>query len=298
MVLLSTVLGVVGLLMTGQALALSDIAEKVKDPAYYLEKLGPLVVMGNAPLDAADVVFLPEIHDDPESLTIQLLLIAQEKKKGKPLMVLDESLGSMKKSIWDVFSQKTLEIAAAREQREKRLAYVPERFEQALRSLASKYKSTSGQLSLQKETGLWTLGPFAKLATPFFGWDYGYKGKSLVTRNQKMVATLKDALKTHNRILLMAGARHIPDLEFLTSQKLLCDNDRLVSMEQYFSKIERKFGPNPELTNGIGATLPIYNFLAAKRYAVVFSQKLYQELDKVVNQFKAKRGAESCLKLP
>lgn len=285
-------------LLASQAVALRNIAKKVDNPSAYLQKLGPLVVMGNASLESANIVFLPEIHDDPESLTTQILLIAREKNKGKPFIVLDESLGAMKKSVWDVFSQKALEIIAASEQRKNGHAYVPKRFEQVLQRLANKYRSSPGQLIHEQTSKLWTLQPFMSMATPFFGWDNVHKGSSLVKRNQKMVETLKTALKSNKRILIMAGARHIPELEYLTSQKLLCDNQAFRDMENYFTTIKNTFGASPKLTQGMGATLPIYDFLKTERYAVAFSKPLYEELDQVVEQFKDKIGRDTCLRLP
>src|SRR5262249_11713041 len=148
-----------------QAQGFSEIAKKALDPDSYL---GPLVVLGNAGLDSANIVFLPEVHDDPESLTTQLLLLSKERRKGKPFIVLDESLKFMKKSIWDIFPQKTLEIIAAEKQRASHNTYAPERFEVTLQELANKYKMTP-DLNLNKELGIWTLRPFEEMATPFFG---------------------------------------------------------------------------------------------------------------------------------
>ena len=78
-------------------------SEKAKEPELHLAQSGPLVVLGNANLDTANLIFLPEIHDDPDSLLTQLLLIAREREKNTPFIVLDESLPAMQRSKWDVF---------------------------------------------------------------------------------------------------------------------------------------------------------------------------------------------------
>src|ERR1700744_6391722 len=85
---------------------IKSIAHRVGEADAYLRDPGLLVTMGNSPLDSAKLVFLPEVHDDPKSLLTQLLLIAREKKRAKPFILLDESLASMKKSMWDIFSEK------------------------------------------------------------------------------------------------------------------------------------------------------------------------------------------------
>lgn len=264
---------------------LADIARKVQNPDFYLKKHGPLVVLGNSSIDSAQILFLPEVHDDAESLTYQLLMVAKEKRKNRPFMVLDESLLGMKKSIWDIFSQKSLEIIAALEQRSGRQKYVPKDFEKALQTLANKFR---GQGSLHQEgQNLWTLAEFSQYKTPFFGWDTG-TSTTLTTRNIKMVNTLKNALKNNDRLLVMAGARHIPELEHLTSLKLLCRKNQYNNIDDFFGAIKGNFGNKPELSSGIGATAPIYDFLTGSsiRYAVVFSKGLYRELDSVVAQFK------------
>lgn len=273
-----------------------QISLQIKNPGYYLKTAGDLVVMGNAKLDDAKIIFLPEVHDDPESLLIQLLLIAREKQNGKKFMVLDESLTSMQKSIWDIFSQKSLEIIAAKEQRRDGQYYVPQRFEEALQRLATKFRQTPGKLSFLKTPGIWTLSDFSNDATPFYGWDLPRKG-SLTERNVAMVSTFKKALRDNDRLLVMAGARHVPELEFMTSQRLLCRDQRAPSIDQYFKAVERKYGRFPSIRYGIGATAPIYSFLKTQPYAVVFSKKLYRELDHVVEQFGVGDTQASCLKL-
>lgn len=272
--------------------SVTDIAAKLEQTDRLL-KLDRLMVMGNSSLDKAQIVFLPEVHDDPKSLTTQLLLINREKLKNRPFMVLDESLFSMKRSSWDIFSQKSLEILAAENHRQNRQKYAPRDFEKTLQTLANKFRN-QGQLD-NDGGGLWGLNEFSHQKTPFFGWDT-QSGGTLTARNVQMVKTLKTALKENKRILIMAGARHIPELEHLTSKKLLCDGERFNNMDQFFSTIRSGFGDRPELTNGVGATLPIYDFLSnSVDYAVIFSKDLYPELDQVVNQFKANKN--NCLRL-
>lgn len=275
---------------------INRLKKAIRNPELYLKEVGPLVLMGNASIASAKIIFLPEIHDDPESLTTQMLFIAQEKKKSQPFIVLDESLSALKKSSWDFFSQKTLEILAAYDQRRAGQAYAPQKFELALKNLANKFRSTPGNLNYVEKNGLWTMADFTYDATPFFGWDL-VKNASLTERNVQLVNSLEAALKEHDRVMVMAGARHVPELEFLTSQRLLCNGDKFADMKQYFATLQSKFGSFPKLRNGIGATTPIYNFLVDQPYAVVFSQGLYKELDHIVEQFKAPLGAGTCLTL-
>jgi hypothetical protein len=275
---------------------IAKIAQKVDDQENYVKSMGQLIIMGNAPIESANIVILPEVHDDPKSLMTQLLLIAQEKNKARPFIVLDESLPSMQKSMWDVFSQKALEIVAAKDQRRQKQNYIPSRFEMALQSLAAKFKTNYRQLHFLNQMGIYALSHFSKKATPFYGWDTKTKS-SLTDRNVKMVETLKLALKKHDRILVMAGARHVPELEFFSSQKLLCQNSQFKNIDQYFSTIKSKFGKHPMLRFGIGATAPIHNFLSSQRYVVVFQQDFYKELDKVIQQFKAMQRPQNCLEI-
>jgi hypothetical protein len=279
---------------TPELLATEKLANDVKEPELYLKNKGNLVILGNSSLENAHIIFLPEVHDDAESLRIQLMVIAQEKKKGLPFVILDESLASMKRSIWDIFSQKSLEIITAQKNKQAQELYAPRQFERSLKELAEKLQRIPGQLNHDRSSDLWTLKSFKDDALPFYGWDLGQKG-TLLERNVQMVKSLKEALKRHSRVLVMAGARHIPELEFLTSKKLLCNQNGLSSVEQYFAQIERKYGQYPDIEFGIGATAPIFNFLAGQSYAIVFSQDLYQPLQKALEQFK--RRGSSCLRL-
>lgn len=295
-------LSIVGFLLFARLLAadpmreVSGIADKISNPNIHLEEVGPLVYMGNTPYQSANIVLLPEVHDDPTSLLTQLLLIAREKKKDQPFIVLDESLGSMQKSMWDVFSQKSLEIVVAKDKRLAKEVYVPQRFETALQALANKFKASPGQLTYLQESGIWTLADFSEDAMPFYGWDTGTKS-SLTDRNVQMVASLKTALKNHDRILVMLGARHVPELEFMTSQRLLCEGGRFNEMGKYFSAIDRKFGERPILRYGIGATSPLYSFLSKQKYAIVFNKGLYQELEHVVDQFRGNKDRNECFRI-
>lgn len=275
---------------------IARIRESLNDPEAFLKNDGKLIILGNAPLDKARIVFLPEIHDDPKSLMTQLVIIAREQNKGTPFLILDESLGPLKKSMWDVFSQKTMEILAAKDQRRDNRDYVPQQFEQALQQLASKMRGEEGQLNYADDTKLWTLNDFAGMAKPFFGWD-SMERQSLVERNSQMVSTLKSALKNNDRILVMAGARHVPELEYQTSKKLICDAKKISSMDSFFASLTKRHGDEPNLQNGIGATTPIHNFLSSQKYAVVFNRAIYSELDKIVAQFKAHLGRKGCMSL-
>lgn len=270
---------------------LQQISSQISDPERYL-KQNSMVLMGNSSIDKAQIVFLPEVHDDPKSLLTQLLLIAREKQKDRNFLVLDESLGSMKKSQWDIFSQKSLEIIAAESQRKSRQKYTPKSFEDSLQTLANKFRN-DGQLNQQ--AGLWSIFDLSN-ETPFLGWDR-LNNASLTERNEQMVATLKNAIKSNQRILIMAGARHVPELEYLTSKKLLCDTNKASDMDKFFWTIKNQFGKSPELSNGIGATLPIYDFLkkSSVNYAVAFSKDIYPELDHVIDQFRA--GQRGCFRL-
>jgi hypothetical protein len=195
-----------------------------------------------------------------------------------------------------VFSQKTMEILAAQDQRRDKQEYVPQQFEVALQNLATKMRSNHGQLNYLEGSGLWTLNDFNDMAIPFYGWDTTQKA-SLVTRNVQMVNSLNSLLKNNDRILVMAGARHIPELEYMTSQKLLCASDKSSSMKTFFTNVTKLHGNLPNIKNGIGATAPIHDFLANKKYAVIFNRALYGELDRIVAQFKAHMGRQGCMRI-
>lgn len=275
---------------------IAKIKSSLLDPDAFLKKAGPLVIMGNAPIDKAKIIILPEIHDDPTSLMAQLAFIAREKRRNRSFVVLDESLSSLKKSMWDIFSQKTMEILAARDQRRGRQNYVPQEFEQALQNLATKFRSSYGQLNQAHDTGLWTLDEFADVSTPFFGWDSLNKS-TLAERNGQMVASLKKLANNSDRILVMAGARHVPELEYMTSKRLLCAESKFNDMDKFFSVVENRFGEVPNLRYGVGATAPIHKYLNSQQYAIVFTRDLYNELDRIVDQFKSRLGSRGCMNL-
>jgi hypothetical protein len=285
-----------GLNASNELAQVRRICEKAKEPNLYLNKTGSLMTLGNASLDTANIIFLPEVHDDPESLLIQLLLIAREDNRGKAFIILDESLPSMQKSMWDVFSQKSLEIVAAQRMRQTKEKYIPRHFELSLKDLVTSIQKQPGQLILLRGSGLWALSDFEDRATPFFGWDLSNKA-SLLERNIHMTVSLKRALRSNHRIFIMAGARHIPELEFLTSQKLLCKADQFKDERSYFLALEKKFGERPELPFGIGATLPIYKFLSDQRYVIVFKPNLYEELNRVTNQMRTRNRRSHCITL-
>lgn len=273
-----------------------EIAKKAQNSGQYLKEYGPLVVMGNSSLDEAQIVLLPEVHDDPYSQIVQLLLIARERQKGKPFIVLDESLQAFEKSSWDIFSQKTMEILAAEQSRATKETYSPHRFEASLQNLATKIRTNSNQLNFLPESRSWVLSPFKNLAMPFFGWDIT-GGNSLAERNVNMVKSLKRAVKENDRILLMLGARHVPELEYFTSKQLLCPEDQAENIEDFFSGVEKKFGLAPDITFSIGATAPIYRYLKNQRYVLIFSKKFYRVLREVVDEFKNSSNNQNCVNL-
>jgi hypothetical protein len=282
---------------SNQVARLKAIAAQTNDPGTYLKELGPLVVMGNASLSDAQVVLLPEVHDDPGSQLVQLLLIAKEKQKNKPFIILDESLESLEQSSWEFFSQKTMEILAAEQSQSQKTNYSPRGFEQSLQNLATKFRESTGQLSYINSSGYWVLAPYSSKAMPFFGWDMTRR-ESLVERNVYMVEkSLKRAMAKHNRIFVMLGARHVPELEFYTSEQLICPDQRHKNIEEFFNQIQKKYGAKPDLTFGIGSTAPIYRFLKDKKYALVFSKRFYETLKDVVNDFTNKSGGKSCVDL-
>lgn len=286
------------IILAGQIFAqaqpdLDDVLNKALNPKSYF-KPSDLVVLGNAPLETARIVFLPEIHDDPQSLTTQLVLLALEKQKNRPFLVLDESLASLTKSPWDIFSEKSLEILAASKLRGQGSAYSPKLFEAELKSLAEKFKA-AGPGKLIKHTDRWILEPFQGLSMPFYGWDTKLRGQPLLVRNEQLITTLKNAQKQNSRILVMAGARHVPELEFYITKQLLCSPEHYASAEPFFAAISSKYGKSPNLSHSIGATLPIYDYLKDQTYAIAFDKSFYNELDAVVRQFKTKNGKDFCL---
>lgn len=270
-----------------------SIAQKVAAPKKYLKEVSPLIHMGNSNIKNANIIFLPEIHDDPQSLLTQLLIMANERKNNN-FLILDESLNSMKKSTWDVFSQKSLEILAALEQKQKKSLYNPKSFEKSLNKIAQRFKNKNKLFYHRTNDPMWTLVNFFSIKTPFFGWDIPHH-QSLVKRNIKMVQSINNALKENNRILVMLGARHVPELEYITSKDLLCSNDKITNIHYYFKAIEKNFGHNPKTKFGIGATLPIFNFLKDKKYAIIFDDALIPKLKKVISNFQLNHKA--CLAL-
>jgi hypothetical protein len=253
------------------------IARQVANPAFFLDELE---ILGPASRDEAKIILLPEVHDDSLSLLNQLLVIAQEKQRGGRVIFLGESIPAFNKSPWELFSQKALSIAVAQLFREQ---YSPKRFEEELTNMALKLKSTPGQLIQKPSSGLWTLSAFSKesQSTILYGWDLE-KSTSLTDRNIQLAQTIKKALLGHDRVIVMLGARHVPELEYLSSLKLLCPGHKIKSIEEFYARIKKKHGEKPRLIHGIGATAPLYDFLAQQDYAVIFNKNLYQKLDQAV----------------
>ena len=269
-----------------QSLALiQSIAQKATAPASHLKDLGPIISMGNSSLKDAQFIFLPEVHDNPDSQLVQLLLISSEKQKGQPFIVLDESLQALEKSSWEVFSQKTMEIVAATESQQAKERYSAHGFEASLQKLANKIQSNSDQLKYIHSGNIWVLKPFMDKATPFFGWDIP-QVNSLLKRNLTMVSALKKAEKNNKRILIMLGARQVPELEYFTSKQLFCPGEQPQNIDDFFSSLEQSYGSSPQLEFGIGATAPIYQFLQDKKYVIMFSKKFFNVLNEIVDDFK------------
>lgn len=280
---------------------LALIAQETKNPMDRMAQLDRLVVMGNSPLSEAEIILLPEIHDDPKSLHTQFLILAQEKKKHNNFLVLDESLSSMKKSMWDLFSQKAMEIMAAQDQKRAGSSYSPRGFEAALQRLATGFGKMPGKMVRVNSLGIWAFDNFLAAATPFYGWDRA-DSQSLSERNLQMVESLKSALQQSQesqkkRIFVMLGARHVPELEFLSSRQLVCDGNRFANMDDYFAAIIKYFGVNPNLDFGVGATASVYRFLQRQKYAVVFNKSLLNELDTVLNRVINQRLGYNCIPL-
>lgn len=218
--------------------------------------LNNLEVLGNSNLDNARIIFLPEIHDDPHSLIIQLLLIAKEKQKQKPFLILDESLKSMKQSKWDIFSQKYLEIIVAKESKEKGMIYSSDNFTKSLNAKAKEYQANKDGIHFDFKRKIWILNDFKDWATTFLGWDLTHDKHNLLNRNQAMINTIKEALTKYNRIFVMAGARHIPELEnYLYSINTLSSKHR--------------------------TTKDLELFLQHQEYAVAFDKSLYSSLKEI-----------------
>jgi len=257
---------------------IDKIARQVASPATFL---GELEVLGPASRQDAKIILLPEVHDDQESLLNQLLIIAQEKQRGGRVIFLGESIAAFSKSPWELFSQKTLNIATAELFNE---IYSPKRFETELSRMATMLKNRPGQLEQAPSTGLWTLRAFAKdphESTVLYGWDLE-KSLSLTDRNIQLAESIKIALRDYDRVVVTLGARHVPELEYLSSLKLICRGHQIKSIKDFYARIKKNHGEKPRIVHGIGATSPLYDFLSGQDYAVVFSKNLYEELDKTV----------------
>jgi hypothetical protein len=254
---------------------IKTIAHHIAHPQ---KMLGELNVMGSASKDEARILLLPEIHDDAHSLLMQLVLIAQEKKRGDRLVFLGESIPALTKSPWELFSQKALSIIAAGELKG---PYVPKDFEHKLKNTATKLAHIPGLLNWHDQAAMWVVNKFAHNSSYVYGWDRKEKA-SLIDRNNTLIASLEKALKSADRVIVMLGARHVPELEYLSSLKLLCPSQKPHNIKDFFATIKKHHGIRPMLPHGIGATLTLYDFLSQHKYAVLFNKNLYQALDKAV----------------
>jgi len=271
-------------------------ASLAKNPDQSLEKLGPIVRLGNANIKDAEVIFLPEIHDDYKSLLAQLLLLSKF-SKGNEILVMDESLKAFKKSGWDLFSQKSMEIVAALQSKGNNEAYSPRVFEKRLSDIANNLSKIPGQLRHLNAKDIWAFEGFKNMALPFYGWDSSEKTSSLTKRNLYMVSTIDSVLKKHSQVVIMSGARHVPDLEYESSKLIICSDKKLDTAEGYFSHVENKYGSAPNLSMGIGSTLPIYNYLKDKKYAVVFTKGFFDELRKVMTSYHKSSNDNRCVRI-
>lgn len=269
---------------------------KIDNPDKYLAKSGSLVVLGNASIEDAQILILPEVHDHAQSLLNQLLLISKEAAKNPEVIVLDESLDSMKKSSWDFFSQKALEVLTAKLHRQGGMSYSPRRFEKELASIAQILQKIPGELTKDPKTLLWSFKSIEKAPLPFFGWDTS-DNRTMTNRNQSFVNSVEKALTANPKVIVMMGARHVPVLEFYTSRPLLCDGDKIMSTDDYFGRIHKHFGKAGELPFGIGSSFGIHQYLANKKHAVVFERSFYDELNKVMVDFRKQNNVNSCLSL-
>jgi hypothetical protein len=262
------------------------VAQQVANPKIHLDDL---VVLGSSSRSNARILLLPEVHNDPQSLLTQLLIIAQEQKLGKKLVFLGESIPALQKSPWELFSQKALVIFTSSVLSG---LYSPKRFEAELKSIALKLKENPAKLNWNYESGQWVIPVFAERATEVYGWD-STKRASLFSRNILLRESIIKALKNADKVIVMLGARHVPELEYLSSLKLLCapDKQNIKTIKQFFDSIRESQGLEPTLPYGIGATLPLYDFLQEHNYAVVFNKNLYTALNKAVNT------AQKCVKI-
>lgn len=274
---------------------LKDIALITHKPKKALHALGPLVVLGNSKPEDADIIFLPEVHDDPNSQLVQLSYIALLDQQGEDFIVLDESLASMQKSTWELYSQKTMEIIAAKDQQEKKQRYNPRSFEYALQNLATKFRQKTRSLYFDRQNSAWQLAELSSKARPFFGWDMAQKG-SLFERNLQMLKAIEDAQRKHKKVVVMLGARHLPELEYFSSYFLLCPQYKYKTARDFFQAIRKSQGARVDLPYGIGSTAPLYQGLQQKKYAAVFSKNFYPTLKKVIKRFK-KRNKARCINL-
>ncbi len=258
------------------------LAQQARKPSYYLKKQGRLVSLGTASLDQAQIVLLPEVHDDKDSLLNQFLILAREQQIGRDFIVLDESLKAMEQSKWELFSEKAVEIIAAQH---KKSNYSVKDFETNLQKLATKLRKQPDLLNYVRDPGLWTLKPFSAMSTTFFGWDRP-KHESLYDRNLELVKTLNKLIPRYQRIFVMLGARHVPELDYLLSKHVLCPSNKYASPKDFFASVSN----TDNLAHGTGSSAPIYQFLSKHSYAVVFNHNLYSVLQRISQEFDHKKS--------
>ena len=239
--------------------------------------LGELEILGTSSREEARIIFLPEVHDDPASLLSQLFILNDEKKRGGKIIFLGESIPALEKSPWELFSQRAIAIAAATSFIG---PYSSKRFEKALKDITNRLQENT-KLKLMAPLGVWSLGEFRPYAEVLFGWDL--KKAPMLERNIQLAESLKTVLSSsYDRVVVLLGARHVPELEYLGSLKLICPGHKLKSVDGFFSYIKSTSGAKPKLPHGIGATLPLYEYLVGHKYAILFTKDLYKKLDRAV----------------
>ena len=256
---------------------IEGINNKLKNPQSSLENLQ---ILGNSNLKEASIILLPEIHDNAESLLNQLLIISLLKEQKKDLIILDESLKSLTKSPWELFSQKSLEIIAAIKQKNAQKSYDVEKFEQELQNLSRKF-SQPGKYRLKVlNNNLLGFTLFKNIATPFYGWDDHAENSSMEKRNQVLINTLNKLSNSNKVIVVMLGSRHIPELDFYGSASLMCDPS--TTIDEFFSSLRNKNKLQ------IGSTKNLYTYLQSNKYIVMFDKSLLTSMDATVEKYKNK----------
>lgn len=264
-----------------------EVYEQTKNPSKYIKD--DITMFGNTSFDDAKYIFLPEIHSDAKSLLFQILVMAMEQKNNKDFIVVDESLQSLEKSSWELYTQKTLEVIAANQEKSLGKNYSVKSFENQLQNLTDTFKkSKKNGLKFLENKDIWSMPLFKNMAKEFFGWD-NRSTNSLYNRNISMINTL-DELKSFPRIFIMLGARHMPDIEYLMARRILCNPN--ISMEEFFELIRN----DKSLINstGFGSSLPVYDFLRDKKYVTVMDKSFMEKIYRIID---AKKETTGCLNL-